>query len=134
MRKRAGESDIEVAMAMFAAFAAGDTARMLAIADPGIVVAAGPLAERTGRSSSYRGHEGLSELLRDLAKIWDDLRVTPREYRHLGGAVLVTATLSARSEGAMLLGSVAWIYRVRRRRVVSIEVFRSGDDALAADR
>jgi ketosteroid isomerase-like protein len=119
-------------MAMFAAFAAHDLDRMLAIADPGIVVDAGQLAERTGRSDSYRGHEGLSELLSDLAKIWDDLRVTPREYRHLGGAVLVTATLSARSEGAMMLGTVAWVYRVRRRRVVSIEVFRSGDDALAA--
>jgi ketosteroid isomerase-like protein len=132
MRERGSESDIQVAMAMVAAFAARDMARMLAIADPGIVIAAGHLVERTGRTDSYRGHEGLSELLRDLANIWEDLRVTPREYRHLGGAVVVTATLAAHSDGAMLLGSVAWIYRVRRGRIVSIEVFRSGGDALAA--
>jgi ketosteroid isomerase-like protein len=118
-------------MAMFAAFAAKDTERMLALADRGIFVAGGPLAERTGRPNPYRGHAGLEELVHDLAKLWGELRVTPREYGHLGGAVLVTATLDAHSQGKMLTGSVAWIYRVRRRKVVSVEVFRSRSEALA---
>jgi hypothetical protein len=132
VRRRRTKSDIQVATAMVAAFAAQDIERMVALTDPGIVVAGGPLTERSGRTSPYRGHEGLSELLRDLAKFWGELRVNPREYRHVGGAVLVTATLAAHAQGAMLTGSVAWIYRVRRRKVVSVEVFRSGGEALAA--
>jgi hypothetical protein len=58
--------------------------------------------------------------------------VTPQEYRAVGGAVLVSATLTAHSSSSMLTGSVAWVYRVRRRRVVSVEVFRCSGDALAA--
>jgi hypothetical protein len=117
---------------MFDAFLAQDTERMLALADPSISVAGAPIAERTGRPAPYLGQEGLRQLVRDLAKTWTEVRVMPQEYRHVGGAVLVTATLAAHSQGAMLTGSVAWVYRVRRRKVVSIEVFRSRDDALAA--
>lgn len=105
---------------------------MLALADPRIRVHGGSLAERIGRRDLYHGREGLSELLNDVAKVWADLEVTPQEYRQVGGAVLVTGTLSARSEGATLTGSVAWVYRMHRRKVVSIEIFRSRDDALSA--
>jgi ketosteroid isomerase-like protein len=117
---------------MFAAFAAQDRERMLSLAHPRVVVDGGHLAERTGRRDPYRGHDGLTELLGDLAKVWDELEVTPREYRRVGRAVLMTATLAAHSRGTMLTGSVAWIYRMRRRKLVSIEVFRCRDDALAA--
>ena len=105
---------------------------MLALADRRIYVDGGQLAERTGRQAPYRGHQGLSDLLTDLAQVWEELEVTPREYQRVGRAVLMTATLTARSDGAMLAGSVAWIYRMRRRRVVSIQVFRHREDALAA--
>jgi ketosteroid isomerase-like protein len=117
---------------MFAAFAAQDRERMLSLVHPRVVVDGGHLAERTGRRDPYRGHDGLTELLSDLAKVWDGIEVTPREYRCVGRAVLMTATLAAHSQGAMLTGSVAWIYRMRRRKVVSIQVFRCLDDALAA--
>ena len=105
---------------------------MLALSDRHIYVDGGQLAERTGRQAPYRGREGLSELLTDLAQVWAEVEVTPREYRRVGRAVLVTATIAARSDGAMLTGTVAWIYRIRRRKVVSIEVFRCREDALAA--
>jgi len=117
---------------MFAAFVAQDSDRMLALAHPRVVVHGGHLAERTGRRDPYRGHDGLTELLSDLGKVWDELEVTPREYRQVGRAILMTATMNAHSQGAMLTGSVAWIYRMRRRKVISIEVFRCRDDALAA--
>jgi ketosteroid isomerase-like protein len=132
VRGRREESDIELAKGMFAAFIAQDAERMLALAGPGISVAGAPIAERTGRSAPYVGQEGVRDLLRDLSKTWTDLRVMPREYRHVGGAVLVTATMSAHSSEGMLTGSVAWVYRVRRRKVVSVEVFRCREDALAA--
>jgi ketosteroid isomerase-like protein len=132
VRGRREESDIELAKAMFAAFIGQDAERMLALADAGISVAGAPIAERTGRSAPYVGREGLRELVRDLAKTWTELRVMPSEYSHIGGAVLVTATMTAHSEDGMLTGSVAWVYRVRRHKVMSVEVFRSRSDALAA--
>jgi hypothetical protein len=116
---------------MVAAFTAQDADRMIALSGRDIFVAGGPITERTGRSDPYRGHDGLRELVGDLAKSWSEVVVTPQEYRPVGGAVLVTATLTAHSQASMLTGSVAWVYRVRRRKVVSVEVFRSCDDALA---
>jgi hypothetical protein len=121
-----------VARAMFAAFTAQDADCMVTLADRDISVAGGPITERTGRSDPYRGHEGLRELVADLAKSWSEVVVTPQEYRPVGGAVLVTATLTAHSQAAMMTGSVAWVYRVRRRKVVSVEVFRCCGDALAS--
>ena len=132
MRGRREESDIELAKAMLAAFLAQDAERMLALADADISVSGAPITERTGRSAPYIGREGLRELVRDLEKTWTELHVMPREYTHVGGAVLVTATMTAHSQGGMLTGSVAWLYRMRRRKVVSVEVFRSRNDALAA--
>ena len=117
---------------MFDAFTTQDVDRMVALADRDISVAGGPIAERTGRSDPYRGHDGLRELVRDLANSWSEVAVTPQEYRHVGGAILVSATLTAHSQDSMLTGSVAWLYRVRRRKVVSVEVFRCCDDALAS--
>jgi hypothetical protein len=131
VRGRRGQRNIEAARAMFGAFIAQDTERMIGLSDPRISVAGGPIAERTGRTDPYRGHEGLRELARDLAKTWSEVVVTPQEYRAIAGAVLVSATLTAHSSSSMLTGSVAWVYRVRRRKVVSVEVFRCYDDALA---
>lgn len=131
-RARQEASDVQIAGAMFAAFAAQDRERMLALAHPRVVVDGGHLAERTGRTDLYLGHDGLKDLLSDLARVWEELEVTPRESRRVGRAVLMTATLAAHSQGATLTGSVAWIYRMRRRKVVSIEVFRCREDALAA--
>jgi pimeloyl-ACP methyl ester carboxylesterase len=132
VRGRHKASDVRVANAMFTAFAEHDAERMLGLADPGISVDVGEFGERTGRGAPYEGHAGLSELLSDLATIWKDLQVTPLEYHHIGRSGLVTATLEGHSQGAMLTGSVAWVYRVRRRKVVAIQVFRCRDDALAA--
>jgi hypothetical protein len=131
LRGRRGQRNIEVARAMVDAFIAQDTERMIGLSDPRISVAGGPIAERTGRTDPYCGHEGLRELARDLAKTWSEVVVTPQEYRAVGGAVLVSATLTAHSSSLMLTGSVAWVYRVRRRKVVSVEVFRCSSDALA---
>jgi ketosteroid isomerase-like protein len=131
-RGRRDAKNVEVAMAMLAAFTAQDADRMVALAEPEVFVGGAPIAERTGRSDPYRGHDGLREVVRDLAEIWKDLRVTPQEYRPIGDAVLVIATLSAHSQAAMLTGSVAWVYRLRRRKVISVEVFRCEADALAS--
>jgi ketosteroid isomerase-like protein len=123
---------VDVATAMFAAFTAQDPDQMVALTDPDVSVAGAPIAERTGRSDPYRGHEGIRDLVRDLAETWSEVHVAPQEYRPIGDAVLVIATLSAHSQAAMLTGSVAWVYRLHRRKVVSVEVFRCEADALAS--
>jgi len=124
-------TDIEVVKAMFAAFAARDLETVLTLADPEIEFTA-MTGEHAGRTDPYRGHEGLRAYFRDVAEVWEELRLTPREFRPAGDRVLVTGKVSARSRGRTVSGSTGWIWKVREGRVVYGRVYGSAADAIAA--
>ena len=124
-------TDIEVVKATFAAFAARDLEKVLALADPDIEFTA-VTAEHAGRTDPYRGHDGLRAYFRDVAAVWEELRLTPREFRPAGDLVLVTGKVSARSRTRSVTGSTGWIWRVRDGKVAYVRVYGSAADALAA--
>ena len=124
-------TDIELVKAMFAAFAARDLETVLSLADPEIEFTA-VTGEQTGRTEPYRGHDGLREYFRDVAAVWEELRLTPREFREEGGLILVTGKVSARSQRRTVTGSTGWIWRVRDGKVVYARVYASAADAVAA--
>ena len=68
-------TDIEVVKATFAAFAARDLDRVLALADPDIEFIA-VTGEHAGRTDPYRGHDGMRQYFRDVAAVWEELRLT----------------------------------------------------------
>src|SRR5215217_9418173 len=114
-------TDIEVVKAMFAAFAARDLETVLTLADPEIEFTA-MTGEHAGRTDPYRGHEGLRAYFRDVASVWEELRLTPREFREVGELILVTGKVSARSRSRPVSGSTGWVWRVRDGKVVYVRV------------
>jgi ketosteroid isomerase-like protein len=124
-------TDIDVVKAMFAAFAARDLETVLALADPDIEFTA-VTGEHAGRTDPYRGHDGMRAYFRDVSAVWEELRLTPREFRPVGDLVLVTGKVSARSRGRSVMGSTGWIWRVRDGKVVYGRVYASAADAIAA--
>ncbi len=124
-------TDIEVVKAAFAAFASRDLETVLQLADPDIEFAA-MTGEHAGRTEPYRGHAGLRQYFRDVAAVWEELRLTPREFRAEGDLVLVTGKVSARSRVRSVTGSTGWIWRVRDGKVVYGRVYASAADAIAA--
>ena len=124
-------TDIELVKAMFAAFAARDLETVLAMADPEIEFTA-VTGEHAGRTDPYRGHEGLRAYFRDVASVWEELRLTPREFREVGELILVTGKVSARSRSRTVSGSTGWVWRVRDGKVVYVRVYESAADAIAA--
>jgi ketosteroid isomerase-like protein len=128
-----GRSDIDVVKEVFAAFAARDPERVVAVLDPDVVfiaVTGGIL----GRTEPYRGHEGVREYFRDVGRVWDELVLTPREFEEVGDAILVTGRVSARSPSRMISGSTGWVWRVRNGLVVYVRVYGSAAEAIAAVR
>jgi ketosteroid isomerase-like protein len=123
--------DVEVVQAVFAAFADRDFERLLELVDPELEFTA-MTSDLAGRAGPYRGHEGMRQYFRDVDAVWDDLRLTPREYRVVGDSVLVTGRVSARSASRIVDGSTGWIWRVRDGRVVYGRVYPSAQDAEAA--
>jgi ketosteroid isomerase-like protein len=124
-------TDIEVVKAMFAAFADRDLEKVLALADPEIEFTA-VTGEHARRTEPYRGHAGLRQYFRDVGAVWEELRLTPREFRPAGNLVLVTGKVSARSRARTVTGSTGWIWRVREGKVVCGRVYGSAADAIAA--
>jgi ketosteroid isomerase-like protein len=124
-------TDIEVVKAMFAAFAARDLETVLDLAHPDIEFTA-VTGEHAGRTDPYRGHAGLRQYFRDVAALWEDLRLTPRDFRSAGDLILVTGKVSARSRGRTVTGSTGWIWQVRDGKVVYGKVYASAADAIAA--
>jgi ketosteroid isomerase-like protein len=121
-------TDVMVVKAVFAAFAERDVERVLDLIDPEVVFTA-MTNDFAGRTEPYRGHEGIREYFRDVSRVWDDLRLTPRDYREVGDVVLVTGRVSARSASRIVDGSTGWIWRVRDGRVVYGRVYPSAAEA-----
>lgn len=113
------------------AFAARDVEGVLALVDPDVVFTA-VTGGVVGKAEPYRGHEGMREYFRDVADVWDELVLTPREFRRVGDAILVTGKVNARSPARVVSGSTGWVWRVRDGRVVYGHVYPSAADAIAA--
>jgi ketosteroid isomerase-like protein len=121
-------TDVSVVKAVFAAFAERDVERVLELIDPEVELSV-MTGDYAGRTGPYRGPDGIREYFRDVGRVWDDLRLTPREYRQVGGRVLVVGRVSARSHARVVEGSTGWVWRVRGGRVVSGRAYASAADA-----
>ena len=125
------ETDIDVVRAVFAAFDERDVEGAIAHASPDIEFAA-ITGNQAGRSEPYRGHDGLRQYFRDVAEVWDELRIVPNDFRQSGDTVLVTGRVSARSPARVVAGSTGWIWRLAGGLVVYARVYPSAADAMAA--
>jgi ketosteroid isomerase-like protein len=124
-------ADIDVVKAVFAAFAERDVEGVLAHAGSEIVFS--PVTgDYAGRTEPYRGHDGLRQYFRDVATVWDELRIVPDDFREDGDVILVTGRVSARSPARIVAGSTGWIWRLEEGLVVYIRVYQSAADAMAA--
>jgi ketosteroid isomerase-like protein len=126
-----GRTDIDVVKEVYAAFAARDIECVEALLDPDVVFLA-VTGGIIGRTEPYRGHEGMREYFSDVARIWDELVLTPREFEEVGDAILVTGRVSARSPSRMISGSTGWVWRVRNGLVVYMRVYSSAAEARSA--
>jgi ketosteroid isomerase-like protein len=124
-------SDMDVIKAVYEAFAERDVEGVIAYLDDDVEFSA-VTGDHAGRTEPYRGHDGIRQYFRDLAEVWDELRMVPSEYRQDGNTVLVTGRVTARSPARIVAGSTGWIWRMRDGLVVYVRVYPSAADAMAA--
>jgi ketosteroid isomerase-like protein len=125
------DSDIDVIRAVFEAFAERDVEGVIAHAHTDIEFSA-VTGDHAGRTAPYRGHDGLREYFRDVAAVWDELRIVPGEFRRDGDTILVTGRVSARSPARIVAGSTGWIWRMNDGKAAHVRVYPSAADAMAA--
>ncbi len=132
------ERDVDVVRCMFEAFAARDVERVLSFADPEVTFRAGATAELAGRSEPYRGHDGIRLYFQDVARIWEELRVEPLDFRAVAGSVVIFGRAEGRAGGREIRTGAIWTWRLRDGLIVAGSVFSmpdaqpdSGDDEVA---
>jgi ketosteroid isomerase-like protein len=124
-------SDIDVIKAVYEAFTERDVEGVIARADPDVVLSA-VTGDHAGRTEPYRGRDGIRQYFRDVAEVWDELRIMPDEYRQDGDTILVIGRVAARSPARVVAGSTGWIWRLRDGLIVYARVYPSAAEAMAA--
>lgn len=116
---------------LFEAFNRRDIRGIASVCDEGIEffsVADGAF----GRSAPYLGPAGLRDYVADVARIWEELVMTPCEVERQCDLLLVRGRVYVRSHELGIRDMpVAWIWALRHGRFVRGEVFPDPQEAEA---
>jgi ketosteroid isomerase-like protein len=125
------QESVEVVMKAFEAISAGDRDRALSYADSTMVVDA---TLRVFNPTTYRGLQGLRQMLTDMDDVWEELRPEAREFRDAGNRVVVTGRMvgKGRGSGVEVERDFAGIWTVRDGRIVRWEICTNRAEALDA--
>lgn len=124
-------SKTDLARQIFEAFNRRDIAAGLELVTEDVEFVA-PTAEIANSSQPYLGHAGLRKYYEDVARVWEELEVTPSEIREVDGAILALGRVYGRGEGGYIQDSPAqWVIRFRGDKVSSIRVFTNRTAAFA---
>jgi ketosteroid isomerase-like protein len=87
-----------------------------------------------GEATTFRGHEGVRELFRDLNEGFTDQHVEPSEIRDLGGLLVAIGRIRGRGKesGAEAESPINWVVDFRDGRVVRVREYLNPKEALEA--
>lgn len=87
-------------------------------------------AEAVGRRRPYVGPAGLRQYLDDIARVWDELLILPKQVESDGSRLLVRGRVYLRSRELGIRDMpVAWVWGLESGRFVRGEVFADPEQA-----
>jgi ketosteroid isomerase-like protein len=119
--------DIDVVRAIYDAFADRDLETALGFVAADCEIHLVGTAQRIGRATPYRGHDGMRQYFADVELVWDELTIQAEDYRVIPGSVIVMGHVSGRTGGKAIRRSAVWTWRVREGRAVHVKVADMGD-------
>lgn len=115
---------------LFEAFNRRDPAEIIELCDEEMEFYAAT-AEEVGRSDPYVGLEGLSAYLNDVATVWEDLLITPKQVEQRGDSILVRGRVYLRSRALGIRDMpTAWIWDLRGDLFIRGRVFIDPEEAV----
>ena len=91
------QENVEIVRRALVAFAPESRDRMLALADPGIVIDA---TRNVFNPGTYVGIDGVRQMLTGMDETWEEMRVQPDEFVDAGDRVVVIGTLVGKGKGS----------------------------------
>jgi ketosteroid isomerase-like protein len=125
-------SNVEIVQQIFVAFGHRDADAVVALCAPDVVFE--PVTARVAAGGEpYRGHDGMRAYLADVARVWQELRPSPDEYRENdGGIVVATGRVYAWGAGRVIDSPAGWLFRLRDGRIAYGRIFETVSGALEA--
>jgi ketosteroid isomerase-like protein len=129
----ASSPQIELIQAGFEAFGRLDVDAWLEFADPEVEFFPFGTATLANEHRPYRGHQGIRTYFADMAKVWEELDVTPHAFSEIRNQVLVRGRIYGRAYGGVLVDAPGyWVIKFREGRVISAAAFSAEDKAVQA--
>jgi ketosteroid isomerase-like protein len=126
------DPQMELIERLFEAFNRRDAEEIAAVCDEAMEFFPVVTAEAVGRDAPYVGPAGLHDYLADVARVWEELQITPSELERHGQTLLVRGRVYARSRELGIRDlPVAWIWTVRDNLFIRGEVFPDPEQAVA---
>ena len=115
----------------FDAFTTRDLEAFLEMAHADVEVML-PTAEIANEGRPYVGHQGIRNYFRDVAEIWEELRVIPQLIAVRGDVIVVIGRAYARGAMGITDTPAGWVVHQSEGRMHSLHVFWNRQEALAA--
>jgi ketosteroid isomerase-like protein len=126
------EGRIALVRDLFSAFDSRDLDAALELVDDDVEFMV-PTADVANAGDPYRGHEGIRRYFGDVDRVWEELQISPHDFREVGDYVLVTGRVYARGEGGFIADSPTdWVIGFDGEKIVSGRVYTDRDAALEA--
>jgi ketosteroid isomerase-like protein len=115
---------------LFDAFNRRDTAEIVELCDEEMEFYA-VTAEEVGRNEPYVGTDGLSAYMRDVATVWEELLITPKQVERRGDSLLVRGRVYLRSRALGIRDMpTAWIWDLRDDLFIRGRAFVDPEEAV----
>jgi ketosteroid isomerase-like protein len=131
------QENVEIVRRVFDAVANRDSASILALYDPDVVIdfSDGTLADRIGQGGTYRGHDGLRAFDQELRDAFDDFETNCEELIEAGPRVLSVSRYRARGRrsGLEIDGPLQFgIWTIRNGTIIRVDWFDEREEAFEA--
>ena len=125
------EENVEIVRQVYERLNRGDAEGVVELCDDELVM---DMSERVFNPDTYRGHDGIRRFCEGVSDAWESYRWDVEETRVAGDSVVAMLYCQAqgREGGPRVDWRVAWLWRFRQGRPVSIRFYRDRADALEA--
>jgi ketosteroid isomerase-like protein len=125
------QENVEVVRRIYKQLNRGDVEGVVELCDDDFLM---DMTERVFNPDIYRGHDGIRRFYEGVRDAWESYRWTVEDTRVKGDSVvaLLHCQGQSRQGGPTVDWRVAWLWRLRRGRAVSVRFYRDQAEALEA--
>jgi ketosteroid isomerase-like protein len=125
------QDNLELARRVFDAGRGGDVEAVLSACHPEIEL---HLRGPVGEPVHYKGHEGVRQMLRDMAASWQSVESIGEDFREVGGRIVVLGRQRnvGRASGVAVETARGWLIDLVDGKAVAVRTYDSPQEALEA--